>query len=534
MKIKFVSVEDGIYAIGFRKVAAVARSIKPETEIYYISPRGSVLSFFNLLFKPGKHDYELSTGDVERICTELADADMVCFSSMTSFAELTKRVIKGILQINPKVYIVWGGIHPIVYPEDAIQSANAICIGEGETAFKQFLEAYERSDDYTTTNNFWFKESDEIIKNAFLHLHTPEELGNFPFPIYMDNEKIFETRKGFVPLTVKRHISNYGVSYWTVWTIGCPYKCTFCSNSKFIENDKHYRKIRYSSVDYIIAEVKEALRKGPYISSVYFADDSFMALPIEVMERFAKKWREEINIPFMIPGVTPGLVKKEKFKILIWGGMQRVRMGIQSGSNRLLKFYKRPNRPGLLLQETSIIADFSDYMIPPSYDIILDNPIETRQDVLDTLELLYSIRRPYVLNLYALKVLPNTDLAFQFQQLGIEHKDITDGYMVPTATLANVAVYMLAVFTPPRVIFDFFVKRAKPYTEDQSLYPWLMFIFRVLHLIKQGVSNLWHMNFVFLPGRVGWLLWKLNIIKLWQNNVLKNPTEVMNPNSVVS
>ena len=108
MKIKFVSVEDGIYAIGFRKVAAVARSIKPETEIYYISPRGSVLSFFNLLFKPGKHDYELSTGDVERICTELADADMVCFSSMTSFAELTKRVIKGILQINPKVYIVWG------------------------------------------------------------------------------------------------------------------------------------------------------------------------------------------------------------------------------------------------------------------------------------------------------------------------------------------------------------------------------------------------------------------------------------------
>ncbi|MDP7238493.1 MAG: hypothetical protein QGI34_17365, partial [Candidatus Latescibacteria bacterium] len=177
---------------------------------------------------------------------------------------------------------------------------------------------------------------------------------------------------------------------------------------------------------------------------------------------------------------------------------------------------------------------FSDYMIPPSYDIILDNPIETRQDILDTLELLYSIKRPYVLNLYALKVLPNTDLASQFQQLGIEHEDITDGYLIPTATLANIAVYMLAVFTPPRVVFDFFVTRAKPYTENQPLYPWLMSFFRVLHLIKQGISNLWFMNFVFLPGKVGWLLWKLDIIKLWRKNILKNPMEIIDPNRTLS
>jgi radical SAM superfamily enzyme YgiQ (UPF0313 family) len=49
------------------------------------------------------------------------------------------RIIATIRELNSKAYIVWGGIHPIIHPEDAIKHADAICTGEGEFAFKNFL-----------------------------------------------------------------------------------------------------------------------------------------------------------------------------------------------------------------------------------------------------------------------------------------------------------------------------------------------------------------------------------------------------------
>ena len=78
--------------------------------------------------------------------------------------------------------------------------------------------------------------------------------------------------------------------------------------------------------------------------------------------------------------------------------MNRVRMGIQSGSERLLAFYKRPTPVGKIRQAAATLAEFARYHINPAYDVIVDNPIETRQDVVDTLELLYGLARPFTLS----------------------------------------------------------------------------------------------------------------------------------------
>ena len=92
--------------------------------------------------------------------------------------------------------------------------------------------------------------------------------------------------------------------------------------------------------------------------------------------------------------------------------MNRIRMGIQSGSKNMLDFYKRPTPPEKILNAGKVIASFAPkYHIPAAYDIIMDNPIETRDDVKSTLQLLYLMDRPYTLFIYSLKVIPNTGLA---------------------------------------------------------------------------------------------------------------------------
>lgn len=527
MKISFVSIENGIIAIGFRKMASMVRSIHPETEVCYISPE-KILSFYSWLGKSGKIDGSIPIQDLENIARHLSEADMVCFSSMTPFAELTKQVISAIRRVSAGTFIVWGGIHPIINPEDAINYADAICVGEGEYAFQHFLYDFKAGKDFTSTKNFWFNVNGDIIKNEFLPLHKPEDMDKFLFPLYADGELIYKNGEGFVPLSRSKYVSIYGVAYWTIWSIGCPNKCVYCSNSKFIENDKNYRKLRHPSVDYIIVEVKSVIEKHPHISLIYFTDDSFMAIPFAILEEFAKKWRKEVNIPFCVAGVIPAFVKKNKMKVLVWAGMNRVRMGIQSGSDRILDFYKRPNKPGLIHKSASIISGFSDYMIPPTYDIILDNPIENRQDVFETLNLLYNLPRPFSLNIFALKIIPNTELAKAFTKLNISGKDISDGLTVIEPTLPNAMVHMIVLFKLPKRLFEFLLQYVKPYTEEQPKYPFLFNLLRILHLFKRGIGHLRYMDFSVFPGEVGWVFWKLGIIKFWNRKVLKDRSRLRN------
>src|SRR5258708_18267028 len=54
--------------------------------------------------------------------------------------------------------------------------------------------------------------------------------------------------------------------------------------------------------------------------------------------------------PFAVYGVIPNYVRQDKFELLSWAGMNRIRMGIQSGSKNMLDFYKRPTPPEKILK----------------------------------------------------------------------------------------------------------------------------------------------------------------------------------------
>jgi len=523
MKVKFVSVENSILAVGFRKVVAVARSIHSDVGMYFVAP-GNLYSKYTLLVKAGDITNDLPNEDVEIIAKDLAQADMVCFSCMTMISNLTKKLIAAIRIINPRVYIVWGGIHPIVDSADTIQCVDAICTGEGETAFRNFFLAYRNGEDYTKTKNFWFNVNGTIIQNDFLPLQSGEEMDKLPLTHYAKDEKIYRSGLGFCTMEQKDYLAFNGVIYTTVWSIGCPYHCNFCSNTKFIANDKHYSKLRHPSVDYLIREVKNAIKIHPYISSVAFQDDSFMAISSGSLQAFATKWKHEINLPFSVHGVIPAYVRRDKMAILLRGGMNWLRMGIQSGSDRILDFYRRPNKPGELAQAISIIGEFKDYMLPPTYDFILDNPLETRQDIIDTLEFLYKIPRPFTLNYFSLRVIPNSDMARDLAMLGITAEHIkTKSYKVLRPTFGNILFLMLATLRPPRWLFDFLLKYVKGYADQQAEYPILLYMFRILYLLRYACSHLWYMDFSFITGNLGWICSKTGAIKFWQKLVLRNP-----------
>ena len=345
--------------------------------------------------------------------------------------------------------MIWGGIHPIIQPEDAILAdVNAICTGEGEFAFEEFLDNFKHDRDYTNTKNFWFKPNghghsngngDQLIKNHFLPLMTVQEMEKLPFPQYgAETEKIYLPGHGFVKMGAEDYLLNDGLGYTTLWSIGCPFHCSYCGNTKFIANDAKYKRIRHPSARYMVDQVKDARARFPHLSQVSFHDDSFMAIPYGQLEEFAELWHDELKLPFAVYGVIPNYVRQDKFELLSWAGMNRVRMGIQSGSKNMLDFYKRPTPPEKILKAGEVIASFAPkYHIPSAYDIIMDNPIETRDDVKSTLQLLYMMDRPYTLFIYSLKVIPNTGLAAAMEERGVDLEEIDDSYLVDPAALGE-------------------------------------------------------------------------------------------------
>lgn len=338
MKINLLSIEDNINVLGFRKIASQIKKLNPNTGIYYVTACNS-RSVWHTIFGRTQQAKELTAEDIDKIASSVANAEIIGISSMTGYANATKSVFHAIRQKNPHAFLVWGGIHSIIHPEDAISDVDAICTGEGELAFQEFFDLYKSGQDYTNTRNFWFNRNKKIKKNPFRPLQSQTEMDTFPQAYYGEpDELLFHFGKGFKTLKPLDYVTYNGLAYRTIWTIGCPFSCSYCGNTRFIENDPKYRKLRHPSVPYIIEEIRRAKKKHPFISSVVFNDDSFMALPTNKLEEFADAWKREIKIPFVVMGVIPNYVRRDKFDILVDAGLNKIRMGIQSGSKRILEF----------------------------------------------------------------------------------------------------------------------------------------------------------------------------------------------------
>ena len=105
MKIRMVCLEDGITSYGFRKMAAYVAQLNEDTEAFYIST-----NHYRTLIGAIKGDFggkgDLDEDDIDLIARELADADIVGYSSMTGYSDLTRRVIKRLREISPNTFQV--------------------------------------------------------------------------------------------------------------------------------------------------------------------------------------------------------------------------------------------------------------------------------------------------------------------------------------------------------------------------------------------------------------------------------------------
>jgi radical SAM superfamily enzyme YgiQ (UPF0313 family) len=313
-----------------------------------------------------------------------------------------------------------------------------------------------RRTDYTDTKGFWFKVNGKIIKNEEHPI--VQNLDELPFVDYdIENHYVHNWRSEDIVhidesvmkeqfLRMPYFHNKHLITYRTMSSRGCPHRCSYCASSAMM-------KLRRRSVNNVIKELKEMLNRFNYIELVSFFDDTFFAAPVGYFEEFRDKYKREIALPFHAQ-CSPTTISERKMDILVDAGLFFAEMGIQTGSDRIKKVYRRVESNQKIIKAANLINRYSEQMLVPDYHIILDNPWEETEDVKDTLNLLLNLPGKFRLQISSLVFFPGTELNIKAREEGILKDELNEvcrkPFTFPKGTYLNYLIYLSGFPAIPR------------------------------------------------------------------------------------
>jgi anaerobic magnesium-protoporphyrin IX monomethyl ester cyclase len=297
--------------------------------------------------------------------------------------------------------VVWGGTHPTLAPEDCAAEADVVCLGEGEGAMLELAEAVRDGREISGIRNLWVRQGEKIIRNPLRPLQ--QDLDSLPFPVLGDQGKFVIERDQLFPFDPYLGPRNAG-DYYLAASRGCPFVCDYCCNSAFrriYQGGGAY--VRRRSPEHVLAELEQA-QKQLKLEKVAFMDEVF-SLDKTWTLSICRGYQERVGLPFKCE-VHPQTVDEELVAGMKAANLAYAVVGVQSGSERVRReLYHREMSNAEILAAAELLHRFE---VIPYYDLILDNPYETEDDLAQTLDLVCRLPRPFNLEIFSLAFFPGT------------------------------------------------------------------------------------------------------------------------------
>lgn len=403
MKIALISTYAHPIALGLRYVSSFLKHHGHDVEMLFFSSKrrtdGAVFS------------QRLLDDCVDR----LRSADLIGVSLMTNTFRRACVLSEAIRRAGIRSPIVWGGIHPTVAPQESIEVADIVCVGEGEQAMLELAEALEAGRDPTGIESLWFRRDGRVLRNPIRRLQA--NLDGLPFPDYDLQRHWVASDKGLVPArpeNLRGALHRYRVET----TRGCPNQCTFCNNAALLKVYKGKGKwVRKRSNEDVIAELETMIGRFATIEAVNIVDDLFFIRDEEDIDQFAQMYRQRINLPLEVDAF-PNTISRRKVESLRRLPISLISMGIQSGCQKTLyEIYKRRTPIENIVRA---IETFSQLNIRAEYHYIINNPYEPDENQIETMRFAATHHRgPAIVRVFPLQFYPGTPLYERAQADGL-------------------------------------------------------------------------------------------------------------------
>ncbi len=328
--------------------------------------------------------------------------DYFCTGGMITAWNFIKFTCDLVKQIKPEAKVIVGGGIISSTPQSLISasSMDVGVIGEGEEAVLEVIDAFENNRSLSAIEGIVYREYGQVIQTK--PRENMRNLDDIPFPAWdLFNVKDIYSRYPSHHSILKAQ--RFGSIYTTR---GCPFLCTFCYTEK---------AVRQHSISRIIEELKEL--KGRYgIRHVMIADDLFVVRKKRTIEFCEAMIKENMNMTWSCSGRC-NIIDPEFLKICKSAGCEYMGLGIESGSEMVLKAIKKNQTPRQIVEAVKMVQAAG---ITPGGTFILGLPPETKETVRETVEIYKKINqyRTHVNKFFYATPYPGTELYDQMKAAG--------------------------------------------------------------------------------------------------------------------
>ncbi|NIM03348.1 radical SAM protein [bacterium] len=345
----------------------------------------------------GYGDEEISNKIIERIKkTSPIMVGITCLSTEVEEAITISKEIKNEIDC----YVVVGGIHPTVSPQDFLGNASPIdfvVIGEGEVTLAELLKAVKNKRDLWNVSGIAWFNGDQIVRTeSRLPINNLDEL---PFPAFNK-----------VPMNYYTSPNIYAVrgillsAFFIFTSRGCPFRCKFCSNKSVFG-----RKVRQRSAKNVVDEI-EFLANNYGIDGFYIYDDTFTINKRHVLNICEELRSRRLDLVWGCETRTD-LISEDLIKEMRQAGCIQIDFGVESGSQRILDILRKDMtvsqiRNGFNICRKHNMRRFANFMV--------NTPGETEEDIQQTINLARQLNA--TLNIFNVTTpFPGTDLYKEIQ-----------------------------------------------------------------------------------------------------------------------
>ncbi len=242
-------------------------------------------------------DWEVKIADENFGRLEVEDADMVGISAFTSNINRAYEISRAYRKRGIKVVI--GGIHASMLPDEALQYADAVVIGEVEQIWGKVVKDFENNQ----LSGKYLGPRIDLTKNSV-----------------KPRRDLIDPRYLFHSIQTSR---------------GCPFDCNFCTVSKYLG-----REFRQRSADDVLDELQEI--KGEYL---FFLDDNLIGHSQESIKRakelFAGMIKLGLNKKWWMQTSIDSIRDDELLKLAADAGCMFAFIGFETISKTTLQGMKK-------------------------------------------------------------------------------------------------------------------------------------------------------------------------------------------------
>jgi len=250
---------------------------------------------------------------------------------------------------------------------------------------------------------------------------------------------------------------------------GCPYRCTFCATSSF------WNKVRLFSAEYVVNEIEYLVNKHN-VNHISIYDDVFPVDTKRINQILNLLKEKDLlgKVDFSC-AIRSNMVNDRIIQLLKEMGVTSIRIGLESGCNKTLKYLKG-NNINIRDNETAIKV-IKKHGISVYTSFIIGSPKESKEDILETLNFIKASKLD-TFNVYILTPFPGTPVWDYAESKGLVDKKMDWDRLNMSFDKSYNSCIILSEKLTRNELYELFL-RFKPYQKRKYFYT----------LLKKGLRN---------------------------------------------